>query len=260
MIYVLCGTKDSRRIIKELLEADYEVITSVVTKYGERLLRQLGDIEIITGRLDKEEMEEIINKYGITTVIDATHPFAEEVSQNAIEATNNLDVQYVRFEREGVILPDNELIIKKLDFQSAIKHINKRSGKVLLTIGSKELPDFVEGISDFDQRVIVRILPTSQVLKKCQKDLNIPIKNIIAMQGPFSRRLNKQILIDYDIDLLVTKASGKTGGLEAKLIAAQDLDIPTLVIERPKLDYIQVVSSLEELTVYLAKLDKGVAG
>ncbi|KXS43883.1 MAG: precorrin-6X reductase [Candidatus Frackibacter sp. T328-2] len=252
MIYVLGGTKDSREIVKLLLQEGYSVVASVVTDYGQRLLKEIGDIEIVTDRLDKEGIKELISEYGVDTVIDATHPFAEEVSRNGITATSELEINYIRFERKNIELPENEFIVKKAGFQAAIDYINQTSGRVLLTIGSKELFKFAEGISNFNERVITRVLPTFSVLKECQEHLNIPPANLIAIQGPFSRKLNKQLLLDYEIDLLVTKASGKTGGLDTKLIAAQDLKIPTLVIERPQLSYPKIIDDYKSVIDYIA--------
>jgi precorrin-6A/cobalt-precorrin-6A reductase len=247
MIYVLGGTKDSRELVEHLVQADYEVIVSVASEYGKQLLTEIGDVEIISKRLDKRGIKEIIMNYGVKIVVDATHPFASKVSQNVLEATVDLGIRSIRFERETISIPEDKLVIKKYGFQSAIDYLNQSSKRILLTIGSKELAKFVEGIDDFEERAIVRVLPTAKVLDKCQQKLAIPPANIIAMQGPFSSDLNQQILIDYEIDLLVTKASGKTGGLDTKLQATQELEIPILIIERPELDYPEITYDYKQL-------------
>ncbi|MBM7623603.1 cobalt-precorrin-6A reductase [Sporohalobacter salinus] len=247
MIYLLGGTKDSRKLIKKLLDFNYQIVVSVATQYGKELLSDLKGVEVIANRLNQTEMEEVIEKYNVERVIDATHPFATLVSQTAMKAAEEKEINYLRFERVSVELPESDLIIERAGFESALDYLNQTSGRILLTIGSKELSQFVTEISDFNQRVISRVLPTAGVLKKCQKELGISPANLIAIQGPFSRELNKQLLIDYDIDLLVTKASGRTGGLNTKLKAALELEIPVLVIRRPEVDYPQLVTNIQEL-------------
>lgn len=247
MIYLIGGTKDSRQLIKELLKADYKVVASVATEYGEQLLSRIEGLEVIAARLDQKGMEEVIEEYNVDRIIDATHPFAALVSQTAIKAAESKGKEYLRFERPPVKLPESELIIEKAGFEAAIDYLKGTTCQILLTIGSKELARFVTEISGFNQRVVARVLPTAGVLKKSQQELGISPANLIAMQGPFSQELNKQLLIDYEIDILVTKASGETGGLDTKLKAAQDLEIPVLVIRRPEIDYPQLVTDMEEL-------------
>ncbi|MCK8825522.1 cobalt-precorrin-6A reductase [Fuchsiella alkaliacetigena] len=246
MIYVVAGTADSRRIIERLLAADYQVVASAVTEYGQQLLAELGEIEIVTDRLNQSAMQKLIKEHRVNILIDATHPFAQEVSKTAIAAAEQLGIAYLRFERAEIEIPASELVVKRSGFTEAIDYIKGTAGQVLLTIGSKNLADFVRGIPDFAERVMTRVLPTAGVLTKCE-ELGIPPSNIIAMQGPFSKELNKQLLIDYQLELLVTKASGKTGGLDTKLEAAQELGIPSLVVTRPQLDYPEVFADYQQL-------------
>ncbi|GAB6100478.1 precorrin-6A reductase [Halanaerocella petrolearia] len=248
MILVLAGTKDSREIIKSLQQAAYPVIASVVTDYGYQLLDELG-IKVIKGKLNLEKMKNLIKEYNIETIIDTTHPFAQQVSYNALEVSKKLDRKYIRFERKEVEVPDNNLVIKAAGYQEVVKEV-KEFKRILLTIGSKNLDFFVEEIENWQERLVARVLPNGKFIKQVEK-LGFTPQNLIAMQGPFSKELNKILLRDYNIDLLVTKASGKTGGLDTKLEAALELEIPVLLITRPNLPYPKVVDSycglLEEL-------------
>ncbi|MCK8817373.1 precorrin-6A reductase [Natroniella sulfidigena] len=244
MILVLAGTKDSRQIIKSLKEAGKELIASVVTDYGYQLVSQLG-VEVIQERLDKKAMAELIKKRGIDLVIDATHPFAEEVSKIAIGLCNNLEVDYLRFEREEIEVPKQELIIEVNNYREAARRANDFE-RVLLTIGSRRLNYFVEEVDNWEERLVARILPTWQFVKQAQ-ELGFTPQNLIGMQGPFSKELNQAILKRYDISALVTKASGKTGGLGTKLEAALDLGIPVILITRPQLPTDKIVTDYQKL-------------
>jgi precorrin-3B C17-methyltransferase len=67
------------------------------------------------------------------------------------------------------------------------------------------------------------------------------------MQGPFSEAFNEALWRDLKIDCVITKDSGDAGGFQAKVAATQTLNIPLLVIKRPKLEYPFVTSSFDEI-------------
>lgn len=67
------------------------------------------------------------------------------------------------------------------------------------------------------------------------------------MEGPFSKEMNYCMLKDFDADVLVTEDSGNTGGIIEKFEAANMLGIPVILIKRPKIDYPNVVTSIDEL-------------
>jgi len=78
-------------------------------------------------------------------------------------------------------------------------------------------------------------------------DLGVPRSHICAMQGPFSQAFNEALWQDLKIDCVITKDSGDAGGYQAKVAATQALNIPLLVIERPKLDYPFIASTFDAL-------------
>ncbi|GAB6137046.1 precorrin-6A reductase [Halanaerobaculum tunisiense] len=244
MILVLAGTKDSREIIKRLQQIDYPIIASVVTDYAHQLLSDVG-AKVIKGKLGLKEMEQLIKEYGVEIIIDATHPFAQQVSYNALEVSSKLDKRYIRFERKEIKVPDDELVIEVAGYQKAAQKAREFE-RILLTIGSKNLDCFIEEIDNWQERLVARVLPNGKFIKQVQ-EIGFTPQNLIAIQGPFSKELNKILLKDYNIDLLVTKASGKTGGLDTKLEAALELEIPVLLITRPELSYPQMVGSYSEL-------------
>ena len=81
MILIFSGTKDGRNIAQKLLEEGYKVIISTATIYGAELIKKNNNLEIIYGKLDVEEIKELIEKRRIKTVIDTTHPYALYVSR-----------------------------------------------------------------------------------------------------------------------------------------------------------------------------------
>ncbi|MBM7557119.1 precorrin-6A reductase [Halanaerobacter jeridensis] len=244
MILVLAGTKDSREVIAKLKQNGSSIIASVTTEYGANLLSDL-DIIVKQEKLDDAKMKQLLRDYEVDTIIDVTHPFAVTISKTALEVSAKSNIKYIRFERGSIESREHELLIKVNSYQEAARKA-KEFEKILLTIGSKNLDYFTAEIEDWQQRLLARVLPNWKFIKRVQ-ELGFSPQNLIAMQGPFSKQLNQVLLEDYEIDLLVTKASGKTGGVDTKLEAALELDIPVLLITRPELDYNNLVKNYQEL-------------
>ena len=104
----------------------------------------------------------------------------------------------------------------------------------MLTTGSKELAVFCED-EEVKKRLVVRVLPGLESLELCKQN-GLEGKQIIAMQGPFSKEMNLATIRQYHIDCLVTKESGKTGGEDTKILAAMEAGIPCYVIRKPATD------------------------
>ena len=175
--------------------------------------------------------------------IDATHPYAKHVTVSVKAACEEAGVEYLRLLRppcdmEGAVIVE--------DAAEAAAYLLAHEGRVLLTTGAKELPAF-SGIAP--ERIFPRILPTHEGLSACER-ASIPHRNIIAMQGPFSRELNEAILRQYAIRYLVTKDGGSPGGFPEKAEAAEALGVKLIVIRRPRetgLSYEQILMLCDRL-------------
>jgi precorrin-6A/cobalt-precorrin-6A reductase len=245
MIWVLSGTKDAVEIIKLLKKGKYKVLASAVTNYGASLARDAGADEVVTKALDCNEMRDMLHKKNIEAVVDATHPFAVDASKNAMKACSASGVKYIRFERKNANVPQNERIYIAKDFEDAAKKATKFE-TIFYTAGGKNLELFLNEARKKKKRIVVRVLPDISVIKRCI-ELGIEPKDIIAIQGPLSIEINKAMMREYRASILVTKESGEVGGTESKIRAALDLDMPVILIERPKLDYDLVVQDYEEV-------------
>jgi precorrin-6A/cobalt-precorrin-6A reductase len=244
MILVLAGTKESREIIDRLQEINQPLLASVVTDYGYQLLVESG-VEVIQEKLCSEKMEALAKEKKVSMIIDTTHPFAQEVSLIAIKVAQSLGIEYLRFERESLEFTNNELLIKVDSYEEAAKQA-KEFNRILLTIGSRRLHYFVEELENWQERLVARVLPNWRFIKEANELGFIP-RNLIGMQGPFTKELNQRLLEDYQIDVLVTKASGRVGGLNTKLEAALDLGVKVILITRPAIEYPRVVSDYQSL-------------
>lgn len=253
-IFLTAGTEDGRKLAEFLARQGYEVTASVVSEYGKKILEQYAEIKISEKKLNADELTDILRgKFDV--LVDASHPYAVNVSQNAIDACRRAEIFYIRFERDEVEV-STENIFHVADYEQAALKAAELGKNIFITTGSRNLKKFVESPALKDCNLTVRILPTAEVLSECE-GLGLTPKNIIAMQGPFSTGLNVEMFKQCRAEVIVTKNSGKTGGADTKLDAAKILNLPVVMIDRPKIFYPNVASTFEEVLKFIES--KGVA-
>lgn len=241
----MAGTSDAVKIIKNLSQySEIEIIATTTTKYGGELAVDAGADETIIGHLGFHEISDLLDLNKIEVLIDATHPFAAEATLNAVRSANKSNIKYIRFERPPTPIPNSELVFQVNSFEEASKmamEITEQDKRIMHLAGVSTLPHMLRWNSP--KKIIARVLPVTNSIKKCL-ELEIPVKNIIAMQGTFSKEFNTSLLREFKIGLQVTKESGETGGTKSKLDAAIGLKIPTIIVKRP------VIIELKNETVY----------
>ncbi len=160
-------------------------------------------------------------------VMDATHPYAVEVTHNIVLACNETGTPYYRLVREQ---SDGDAFLTVQSVEEAVEFLQGTTGNILVTTGSKELQKFT-ALKDFAHRVYARVLPSAEVILQC-KEYGLEGKHLICMQGPFSAEMNKAFLLQTEASFLVTKESGKTGGFPEKLEGAKGTKAKVIVIGR----------------------------
>jgi precorrin-6A/cobalt-precorrin-6A reductase len=236
MILMMAGTSDARELALQIKSAGYGLLTSVVTDNAAKGLEEAG-LPVRTGRLNEQELADFIRQGSFKMVVDASHPFAEEASRNAIAAATLAKVPYIRFERESIQYHDHPKLTFVDDYEQAAAVAAEKQGVIMLTTGSKTLKVFTDKLLGMpNTTLIARMLPRKDNMEKCE-ELGIDQKYIIAMQGPFSKELNTALYKQYKVTLMITKESGKAGAVDEKLEAALELGIETIMIGRPGVEY-----------------------
>ena len=282
-IWIFGGTTEGRLLAEYCSREKIEAWVSVASEYGEELLQEelmesgnAGNpdlnhntclakknlktvqassvIKVLRGRMDRYQMEEFIRNQGIHLVIDATHPHARLVSEEIQEACGRTGVRLERCLRAEGEQNKARDWVEVDSIQEAVSFLSSVSGVIFATTGSKELEVLCQ-IPDYQKRVYARVLPTSNVLKKCEK-LGITGSHLIAMQGPFSTEMNTLFLRQTKAEWLLTKDSGRAGGFQEKVEAARENGTRVVVIRRPEENGI----SLEEAMEVLKKADEGKVG
>jgi precorrin-6A/cobalt-precorrin-6A reductase len=249
VILVLGGTRDGREISAGLSEAGYEVITSVISDYGRELLEQ-GGLKAQSEAMSEKELEVFMRRLAVRVLVDATHPYAVNVSNNASRAAAKAGVPYIRYERPCSDLPDYPGLRLAQDMQDAARLSVSLGKTVFLTTGSHTLPIFRAAAMGTDIRLIARVLPQPDVVAACLAAGFRPA-DIVAAQGPFSQELNRALFREFRTDVVVTKNSGEVGGTGEKIAAAVELGLALVVVQRPPLVKEQVFASVTALIEYM---------
>lgn len=243
MILVMGGTSEGRTIASMLASRGARVLVSTATRYGAHLAGSEG-IEVIHGRLDLEGLADLIVSKRVHTLVDASHPFATEVTGNAAGACAGTGARYIRYARPQSEIIDHPLVKRAENYERAA-HMAFDTGKtVFLTTGSKTAGLFIKRACRTGGRVIIRLVPDPAAIDGLIK-MGVSPSDIVAIKGPFSKEMNSALLKHFSPDVLVTKESGEAGGLGDKISAAVDLGLPVIVISRPPEPY-GAVMSLEE--------------
>ncbi|MBR6024574.1 MAG: precorrin-6A reductase [Methanobrevibacter sp.] len=258
-IMLLGGTKDSTELIKHLKNNyDAHILTTTTTEYGSKLAIEAGSDETIARPLLKDEIIEIINNSDFDILIDATHPFAEHITQTSVSVSKICEIPYIRFERPSIDFKDIDTshIIFAKSFENAGEIISKEipEGNILHFAGANTMEDVLKNVSK--DRFYPRILKVPKSIEKCEK-LGIENDHIIAMKGAASLKENIDLIEKYDASVMITKESGEIGGVIEKIDAANQKDIFLIMIKRPiikELDKKDIVSNLEDFDKKIEKI------
>ena len=241
-ILIFGGTTEGRNLSHQLAKKGAQVTVCVATAYGTEEQGESANIAVLEGRKDISQMQELLKKQELC--IDATHPYAVEVTKNIKIACENTGIPYLRLLRKESDAAARAVYVSSA--AEAAAFLQETEGNILLTTGTKELSAFA-----FLERgrLYPRILPMAENLAVCERE-NVPKRNIIAMQGPFGQELNEALMGQFDIRYMVTKDGGKVGGFSEKIEAAKNRGVQTVIIRRPEEEgksYAEIMEICEEM-------------
>jgi precorrin-6A/cobalt-precorrin-6A reductase len=253
LILVVGSTGEGRQLIRNLRQEGYEVATWTDSTYGEQLARQDGATLILTDPLTESNLAALKVGRALEVVIDATLPYPNQLSRTLEAWCRQHCLPYLRFLRPETKLPDDRLIYQVATWEEAARTAAGLGETIFLTTGTNNLEVFVKNPLLKGKRIVVRVLPEHRVIKKCQ-DLGLTPRDIIAMQGPFSKEINKAMFKAYRAGVIVTRDAGPAGGTGSKIAAALALKIPVVVIKRPSIQYLYPVYTVAEAIALLKKI------
>lgn len=253
-IVVFGGTTEGRELSQTLAKEGASVIVCVVSEIGTEEQGVLPGITVLEGPKEAGQIRSLLSDADL--VIDATHPYAVVATENIRRAAEMAGVRRLRLVRDRSDLTSLKRqdgpaerstgIRLAADPEEAARIAGKiagEEGRILLTTGSKDLSLYAKALNP--EHLYARVLPLTQSIELCEQ-AQIPHRNIIAIQGPFSEALNRVVLRDYGIDVMITKESGRAGGFIEKISACRAEEVPAVVIARPEEDGLSFEEVLAE--------------
>ena len=226
-IVIFSGTTEGRRLSRELAEAGAKVTVCVASDYGKEEQGEVPGAQVRVGPLSPEEKRELLKDAALC--VDATHPYARHISETVKAACEAENIPLLRLKRSESELGDAHAVEGAAE---AAAYLAEREGNILLTTGGKELKSFA---ALPPERLFPRVLPSRESIAACE-EAGIPHRNIIAMQGPFSKEMNAATIRQYGIRFLVSKDGGEAGGFAEKAAAARETGAELIVLRRPEED------------------------
>ena len=246
-VFIFSGTMEGRTLSKQLADAGADVHVRVATEYGAEIMGYDDNIDVKVGSCGGAEgIANVIRENGYDIVVDATHPYALNITEHIKQACEATGAFYIRLKRSDSDT-DSDRIVKVSTVQEAVDYLKDKEGNILASTGSKDIALYTQ-IPDYKERVTARVLSTMESVQKCA-EYGFSGKNLICAQGPFSEDTNYATLKQINAKYIVTKDSGTAGGYEDKVRAAMRTGATVVLIERPKEEgssYEEVVSVLEE--------------
>jgi precorrin-3B C17-methyltransferase len=252
-LWVFSGTSDGNQLANELAKQNYPVVVSAATEYGGEVASQhCSGVSVWAGHQGVEAQRQALSQHQARVIVDATHPYANLISEQLMSLALSLNIPYLRYERPSSIgctehseahlmgTLDHDALPPSLhptcSIEDAAEQAIALGSRIFLSTGSKNLARFLQAEGASKREWFVRMTPEPEFIQRAI-DLGIPRSHICAMQGPFSAAFNEALWRDLKIDCVVTKDSGDAGGYQAKVAATKALNIPLLVIKRPQIDY-----------------------
>ena len=230
-LLVLAGTEDGRELADILKSRGHDVLVSTLTPYGADLALEQG-LQVRSGAMDTQTLVDLVEGGGFSAIVDATHPYAVQVKEMAKTVCEELSIPYLRWQRPSLELEASPHIHWAENISDAALIAAELGQRILLTTGSNALREWVSLPCLQDKKLYIRVLPTSEVLARCEF-LGFKPNQIIAAQGPFTQEWDEAMFAQLRIEVVITKESGKVGGTLEKVKACHRLNIPIVILKRP---------------------------
>jgi precorrin-6A/cobalt-precorrin-6A reductase len=236
---ILGGTSDANRLADAIARARIEAIYSYAGRTQHPVVHPLpmraGGFGGVSGLI------EFIKAEQITHVIDATHPFAAEMSRHAIAACATLDLPLIALERATWRQVTGDRWIEVEDIDAAVDALPGPRAHVFLAIGRQHLQPFAAK----PQHAY-----TLRFVDFPDGPLPLPDTEIIVSRGPFTFQGDLELMRTRNIAWVVARNAGGAGA-RAKIDAARELGLPVVMIARPGMPERPRVESVEEVLAWL---------
>ncbi len=178
---------------------------------------------------------------GITHVVDATHPFAAQMSTNAVHASAEAGVSLVGLERPGWRAGEGDRWTHVADMDGAVAALPESGARVFLAIGKQHVAEFAGKPGNF---YLLRLVDPPK------DPLPLPDAEAVIARGPFDVAGDTALMKAHRITHVVAKNGGGAGA-RAKLDAARALGLPVILIDRPYVPPRRILTSADAVMDWL---------
>jgi precorrin-6A/cobalt-precorrin-6A reductase len=236
-ILLLSGTGEGPLLARALLATGFQVYATVTRPEAKHnLFGHLLDarteraprLSVEVCGFTEQSLAEFLGRGEIDLVLDATHPFAVRITRIAQTICEHMQMPYVRYERPDWVPPAGTHFAES--YAAAAALLPSLGSRVMLTIGAKQLKHFASLHGRLT--LYARILPSPVSLRQAL-EAGFAEANLLRLRPPFSVEQNRAMFRRCNVEVLVTKASGREGGVVEKVTAAQELNMKVLMIRRP---------------------------
>ena len=246
-ILILGGTTEASNLARLVAEAGWDATVSLAGRVrapaAQALPARIGGFGGVDGLVD------YLRQHQIARVVDATHPFAAQISTNAVAACKIAGVPLLALTRAPWRRQTGDQWKRVPSIADAVNALTGEPRRVFLAVGRQHLSDFA-------------VAPQHHYLLRVVDGLDtppFPDCTVITDRGPFLQAADTALLQHHRIDLIVSKNAGGSGA-EAKIIAARTLGLPVVMIDRPAMPARQETHLVDEVMRWLshAVADRGV--
>lgn len=241
-LLVLGGTRPSASLVDELVGRGITPYVSVVRESARRLYPNRLSDRLQVGSLDRTKLSDFIHETTVDAILDATHPYADRISKNAISVSQSLELDYLYLNRPSNLPTEHEQLVRVSEWDDAVE-VTRNYETVFLTVGIKHLDMFRNGTTC--DRYLIRVLPREASMEAA-RDAGFTHDDCIVDWPPESVDAEREIIEEHDVNLLLTKESGPPGGVPQKWSAVRESGIEMCVVERPDVRYPGSTTDLSE--------------
>ncbi|MFN6498208.1 MAG: cobalt-precorrin-6A reductase [Nostoc sp. DedQUE01] len=239
-ILILGGTGDAAELAARLASIErVEVITSLAGRTRDPLV-PLGDLRV-GGFGGVAGLASYLEVMQIDLLIDATHPFASQISWNAVDAATKVGVTNLRLIRPPWQKVSGDRWIEVDSVTAAATILQNQAQRVFLTVGRQELAAFAH---------LKEIWFLMRMIDAPTPDALVPPGMLLCDRGPFTLNNEREILIHHNIDTIVSKNSGGDATY-AKIIAARELEMKVVMVNRPAIPPGNYVTNVDDALAWV---------
>jgi precorrin-6A/cobalt-precorrin-6A reductase len=237
---IVGGTGDAVRLAARAIDLPgLEVITTLAGRTREP--NTIAGTVRIGGFGGEAGLVTYLQTEKIDLIIDATHPFAAQISWHVAGAATKVEIPRLMLLRPAWARSPEDNWIEVENIEAAVAAIPASAERIFVTIGRQQLAPFAVLR---DRWCLMRSIDPP--------DSNIPLPpgKLLLDRGPFSLDRERELLRDYQIQAIVSKNSGGDATY-AKIIAARELSLPVVMVQRPIVPEGELVADIEGAIAWL---------